>query len=107
MAEISILVGKRIRELRKKKGLTQAQLGSEADINDKYISEIERGSSKLTVNALNKIALALKVSAKDILDFDTIKPTRKELEEDLAWMIGKTSDEQIIFLHKLVTEILK
>ena len=107
MAEISKLVGKRIKELRKGRGLTQAQLGSEADMNDKCISEIERGSSKLTVDALNKIANGLKVPAKDILDFDAIKPTRKELEEDLLWMIQKTSDEQIVFLHKLGSEILK
>ncbi|ACS79483.1 helix-turn-helix domain-containing protein [Maridesulfovibrio salexigens] len=107
MAEISKLVGNKIRSIRKKRGLTQAQLGNESDLNDKYISEIERGSSKLTVDALNKIANGLKVPVKDILDFDTAQPTREELEKDLLWMIQKTSDEQIVFLHKLVSEILK
>ena len=38
------LIGSRIKELRKKKGLSQEELSEKADITPNYLSRIERGT---------------------------------------------------------------
>ena len=57
-----IKVGKNISELRKKKGLTQQELGDKLFVTDKAVSKWERGLSLPDISILEKLA--------DILDTD-------------------------------------
>ena len=57
-----IKVGKNISELRKKKGLTQQELGNKLFVTDKAVSKWERGLSLPDISILEKLA--------DILDTD-------------------------------------
>ena len=63
-------VGRRIRELRKRKGLSLARLAERADLNDKYIGQVERGDENLTLRSLLKIAAALEVPVTDLFPED-------------------------------------
>ncbi|MBA4348680.1 MAG: transcriptional regulator [Thermodesulfovibrio sp.] len=56
---ISIELGKRIRTLRKLKGLTQEELGEKSGISYKFIGEIERGEVNPSLNSLIQIAKGL------------------------------------------------
>lgn len=49
-----------VRLYRKKASLTQEQLAELADLNPKYIGEIERGMKNISVDALMRIAVATK-----------------------------------------------
>ncbi len=49
-----------VRLYRKKAGLTQEKLAELADLNPKYIGEIERGMKNISVDALMRIASATK-----------------------------------------------
>lgn len=60
-------LGKRIREARMQKGLTQQALAEEADICVMYIGEIERGIKMPSMNSFIKIIEALGVSADYVL----------------------------------------
>ena len=66
MTDISKKVGRRIRELRQERGLSQEQLAFEADLHRAYIGQIERGEKNIGVQNLEKIATALKVSVKQL-----------------------------------------
>ncbi|WP_141504072.1 helix-turn-helix domain-containing protein [Paenibacillus luteus] len=59
MTEIAGLVGENIRQLRKKRGLSQEQLAFRADINASYMGQVERGEKNPTIDVLSKIANAL------------------------------------------------
>lgn len=59
--------GKVIRELRKKAGLTQEQLGLEADLRRTFISVLELGQQQPTLLTIFKISQALKISASEII----------------------------------------
>ena len=61
------LIGKRIRSLRKGKGLTQEQLAEQASINDKEVSHIEQGRRNITIETLVKIAGALSVEPLELI----------------------------------------
>lgn len=56
-----ILVGDQIRDLRKAKGLTLAQLAGRIDRSLGYVSQIERNLSELSIPDLKRIAEALEV----------------------------------------------
>ena len=70
-------IGKRIAELRKAKGLTQAQLAEKTGFSQSNIGRIETGRYSVGIDVLAKIAEALgaKVEIKEEL--------RREDEEDL------------------------
>lgn len=52
-------VGGNIRSMRRKKGLTQKELGEKCNCSHQMISGIERGTKKVTLSMLDKIADAL------------------------------------------------
>jgi transcriptional regulator with XRE-family HTH domain len=61
-------LGERIRAERKKAGMSQEELAEKADLNRNYIGEIERAEKKITIETLWKIAKALNMRIKDIVD---------------------------------------
>lgn len=69
-AEILKLVGKRIKELRESKGISQVELVGRmnGEIDPTNISRIESGRTNPTVFTLFRIAEALGISAKDLID---------------------------------------
>ena len=56
-------LGKKIREARIKKGLTQSALAEKAEIGDYYLGEIERGIKLPSMNLFIKLIEALEISA--------------------------------------------
>jgi transcriptional regulator with XRE-family HTH domain len=56
-----------IRRYRKKAGLTQERLGELAELNPKYLGEVERMEKTISVDALARIASALKVRLRDLV----------------------------------------
>ena len=60
-APLSIVFGKVLRKLRKDAGLTQEELGLEADLQRNYISSLELGEKQPTITSIFKIASALKI----------------------------------------------
>lgn len=60
-------LGKAIRRLRKEAGMTQELLGEKADLNPKYIGEVERTEKTISVDSLARIAAALKVRLRDLV----------------------------------------
>lgn len=61
--EISLSIyGQRVRTLRKKSKLTQAQLAERIDVSTNFIGMVERGERNTTVDKVFKIAEALNIT---------------------------------------------
>ena len=60
-------VGQRIRALRLEQGLTQEALAEAAELSVPYLSHIERGAKKASLEALIQIAIALQVTVDRLL----------------------------------------
>ncbi len=56
MQEIQKRIGRRIKELRQKKGFSQEAFGDLCGINRTHMGEIERGKWNLTLGTLCKVA---------------------------------------------------
>ncbi|MEI6608196.1 MAG: helix-turn-helix transcriptional regulator [Deltaproteobacteria bacterium] len=91
----SILLGRRIRTLRTAKGLTQQELGHRADVDYKFIGEIERGNMNPSFKVLVKIATTLDVELPEILRFEREISDQKELESRIAKIIKTLSVEKL------------
>ncbi len=63
---IYLQVGKRIQELRRKKGVTQEKLALDAGLNRAYIGYIERGERSPSVLTLFRIARSLKIKLYEL-----------------------------------------
>ena len=61
------ILGDSIRIFRKKAGLTQEKLAELADLHRNYIGEVERGEKTVSVDALLRIAAAVKVPLRRIV----------------------------------------
>lgn len=67
---IRLKLGKKIKELRKRRGYTQQKLSEMAEIDYKYLQKIEgKNPPNLKIETLEKLAKAFKVSLPKLLDF--------------------------------------
>lgn len=94
--EIKKLTGLRIKELRRSKQLSQEQLAERADISSKYLSRMERGTEKPTLDMLIKLSKALEVEIWEMFEFGHVAG-RKELKESLQTFL-KAADEPTLRL---------
>lgn len=62
------LIGKRIRELREKKGLKQKELSEAADINASFLSKVENAGKKISAYQINRVLEAMGCSQADLFD---------------------------------------
>ncbi len=68
MVDIQKKFGDKLRELRKQKGFSQEELAFKSALHRTYISDIERGSRNVSLKNIEKIAKALGISPKFLLD---------------------------------------
>jgi transcriptional regulator with XRE-family HTH domain len=66
--KILINFGIKVRESRKKIGLSQEQLSFKADLHRTYIGMIERAEKNITLVNIEKIANALNVNIKELFN---------------------------------------
>lgn len=63
--EVLIKFGEKVREERIKLGLSQEELATRAGVHRTYIGMIERAEKNITLENIEKIAKALKISIAD------------------------------------------
>ena len=61
--------GKRVAELRKKAGYSQEQFAFKCGVDRTYVGVIERGEKSPTLNTIDKIANALRISKSELFNF--------------------------------------
>ena len=62
---IKIKVGKRIKELRNKLGISQEELAFRSEIHRTYIASLEVGKRNVSIETLEKVVNALEVSLSE------------------------------------------
>jgi transcriptional regulator with XRE-family HTH domain len=99
VSELRKQVGRRVRELRHARDLTQEQLGERAGLSYKFIGEVERGIGNPTLDTLASVAAALDVEVVDLVsngrvplaigqlterDYATVREARDSLDTMLV-----------------------
>jgi transcriptional regulator with XRE-family HTH domain len=71
------LVGRNVRRIRQKRGLTQEEFAEVSGFSQQYISSLEQGQRNPTVITLYELATALGVSHLDLVRPLRGKPVRR------------------------------
>jgi len=99
------LLGKRVRELRKKKRMTQEQLAEKANVDVKFLGNIERGRENPTFATLEKLAGALGVKTYQILVFEHEVQGKSLLRRQITQILAKCDEKELQIILKLVSAI--
>ena len=97
------LLGIRIQELRKIRGLTQDQLSEKVGIDAKHISRIEVGRSFPSLDTLEKLANALKVELHAFFEFERKEKGTRELKKAVNELLKDADKDKL----RLVVKVLK
>lgn len=100
------LLGKRIKELRKSRGLSQYQLSEKINIDPKHISRIEVGKSYPSLDTLEKIAKALNVEIKDFFEF-MHEVKSGELIKNINMLLKEVDEDKLRLLLKITRSIVR
>lgn len=71
--DIKLRIGQRIKELRKKLEFSQEELANEAEVDRTYVTDVENGRRNISVEVLEKIIVALKVSVTEFFNSKEFK----------------------------------
>ncbi len=101
------LLGSRIKELRKLRGLSQEKLSEKINIDPKHLSRIEVGRGFPSLDALERIADALNVELKDFFEFAHEAKSPKELKDALNSLLKEVDEEKLKLLIKVGRAIIR
>lgn len=91
-------IGRRIRKYRKLKNLSQEQLAEKVEISVPHMSHIETGSTKLSLQVLVDISIALDVNTDDLI-FEN-KP--QTMINQIIKTLSDCNENQIEFITSIV-----
>lgn len=101
------LLGARIKELRRKRGLTQDKLSEMIDIDPKHLSRIEVGGSYPSFETLEKISTALKVELKDFFEFEHQASRQKEITNSINALLKEATPDKMRLVLKVLRAIIR
>ena len=103
MEEIQKVIGNRLRDLRKKKGLSQEELGWKANLHYTYVGAIERGEKNVSIVTIGKIARGLGISINEVFHSPMDIKDPDKLKGSILKEIEKSDPE----VQKVILDIVK
>ncbi len=100
------LLGNRIKSLRVQKGLSQDKLGELAGLNGKYLGEVERGISNISITNLSKLADVLEVPFLSLLNIEHERP-QAELVKELHHLIDSSDESQLKMIYRIIDAVTR
>lgn len=98
--------GKRLKEIRKNKKLTQSELAEKLEVDEKYISRLETGISTPSFSLLEKISEKLNIDIQDLF-VKTHYMSKDEILNDINNKLIKTTDNNLKLIHKIINNIIE
>ncbi|MBO6086776.1 helix-turn-helix transcriptional regulator [bacterium] len=97
-------VGKRIKELRGKRKISQEKLAEMAEISQNMLSGIETGNNFCSAETLEKIIIALDVEPNELFDFGHQRDNN-ELLNDINKILSK-NPEKLKEIYKIIRAVV-
>ncbi len=103
---IKLQLGLRIKELRKKAGLTQAKLAELVSVDAKHQSCIENGKNFPSADLIEKYAKAFGIESSELLILSHNKK-RNTLIKEITELLKSATDEEVQLAYRVLMDILK
>ncbi len=110
MSTLRLKFGKRIKQLRKARGLTQEGLAEKASLEPTYVGAVERGARNLTIDNIEKIAKGFDIETYRLFFFhsDTSNENQVISKEQLVDILENMTDikrDKIIQIVALMAQL--
>ncbi len=89
MKSLNVDFGKRLKSIRRSKGLTQSQLADMLNTSQRMIAHYENHDNRPRIDKIKAIADALHVSIEELVGDDIKKGKKKTKEEEVSYSIMK------------------
>ena len=99
------LLGKRIKEVRKSRGLTQDALSEKIGIDSKHLSRIECGKNRPSIELLYKISAVLNIEPYRIFQNEHLQG-KHELIKEITGALSNSPEEKVRLFYKILFDIL-
>ena len=96
---------KRLKQVRKSRGMTQEELAELVGVAPRHISFIETARSFPSCELTERLCNALNISYSSLFDFED-EFTREELIEKISELINRTDMKKLKSFYKIVSETL-
>jgi len=100
------MIGRRIKELRRSKGLSQENLAEKAETSPNYLSRMERGTENPTLDMLIKLSNALEVEMWEMFDFGHVA-SQKELKEAIQSFVKAADEASLRLTLKIIRALVR
>ena len=92
------LMGERIRQARKARRYTQAQVAEMINMSSKNFSQLERGMTGISLSTLISLCKTLEISA----DYILFGIENKKQNNSISIMLSELNEEQQLYAEKLL-----
>lgn len=107
MENFYLQLGKKIREIRKKRGLTQEELAWKSGISLNFMGQIERGHKKPSIKTLKKISENLRIAPSSFFEEIKYNPPEEDLlVEKIKSLLKEGSEADKKLIYKIVKSML-
>jgi XRE family aerobic/anaerobic benzoate catabolism transcriptional regulator len=90
-------LGKRVRQMRNRRGLTRKLAAREADVSERHLAQLEAGEGNVSIVLLRRIAAALNVSLVELFSPETNEPVEKRLIQRFLERLPAHRLEDVVF----------
>ena len=97
-------IGKRIKIARIKSDITQEQLAEKIEISPTHLSNIETGTTRVSLTTIVSIANALNVTMDDLL-CDSVIRAKVQFERDIAALLDDCDDYEIRIAKDMIASL--
>jgi transcriptional regulator with XRE-family HTH domain len=98
-------IGRRIRETRRDRGLTQSALARLLGFTSSWVSQVERGGIGLEVPDLDRVARALGTSIAQFIETNTPSSALGELLKPIEDDLTERDKEELLQIARLKAEL--
>jgi len=105
MKDIINQIGNNIKEQRKKTGLTQAELAEKINVDPKYISRLETGTSTPSITTVIRISQILKTDISNFFATESLEK-RNQMTNSIVLKLSKANIKELRTIFDMVSLIV-
>lgn len=101
-------LGRKIKNIRMRKGYTQEKLSEMAEISQRALSSIELGENFVTAETLDRLLFALEITAEELFATNNVKEAEellKMINENISQI--STNPEKLEIVYNLTKSLVK
>ncbi|MBR0497602.1 MAG: helix-turn-helix transcriptional regulator [Paludibacteraceae bacterium] len=89
-------LGKAIIQLRKQHGLAQEQFANEAEIDRRYMSDIENGKRNISIDVIERLANCLGINVSELFSIAENIDSARTLDEIKEWLCDRDYEDTVV-----------